>query len=256
MLNRAKADRNEQVNLTRSAGGSLRVEGVVETQQRKDEFFRALAPVLNNPAVKIDIRTVAEALKRTSSSGTVVVQEPEQTAETIAAYEDLHDYFSKHVPSGPTDETIRNYSSLVVNGSHDALFHAIELKRVVDRFANVDMRTIAPDSRAKWLGMLHVEASGFAQKTEQLRQQLEPVFPRGKSVSVEETTSIQNDVDLARAVERLHRIALSTDQAISAAFTISSQSSAALLKSANFWQSLQRAENLAAAIRRYQSVTD
>ena len=45
LLNRAKADRNEQVNLTRSAGGSLRVEGVVDTQQRKDEFLRALAPV-------------------------------------------------------------------------------------------------------------------------------------------------------------------------------------------------------------------
>ena len=48
----AKTDRNEQVTLTRSAGGSLRVEGIVDTQQRKDEFLRALAPVSNNPAVK------------------------------------------------------------------------------------------------------------------------------------------------------------------------------------------------------------
>ncbi len=61
LLNQAKADRNEQVALTRSAGGSLRVEGVVDTQQRKDEFLKALAPVSNNPAVKIEIRTVAEA---------------------------------------------------------------------------------------------------------------------------------------------------------------------------------------------------
>ena len=32
LLNRAKADRNEQVALTRSAGGSLRVEGIVDTE--------------------------------------------------------------------------------------------------------------------------------------------------------------------------------------------------------------------------------
>ena len=31
LLNQAKADRNEQVALTRSAGGSLRVEGIVES---------------------------------------------------------------------------------------------------------------------------------------------------------------------------------------------------------------------------------
>jgi hypothetical protein len=256
LLNRAKADLNEQVNITRSAGGSLRVEGVVDNQERKKEFLRALAPVLNNPAVKIDIRTVAEATQRPSSGGTVIIQEPEKTAETIAAYEDLRDYFIKRDPSGPTEEAIRNYSSRVVNGSHKALFHAIELKRLVDRFANFDMRTIAPDARTKWLGMLHEEANNFAQKTEMLRQELQPVFLAGKTISAEESTSIQNDVELARAVERLHRIALSTDQAISAAFTISSQSSATVVKSTNFWQSLQRAENLATAIRRYQRTTD
>lgn len=256
LLNRAKADLNEQVNLTRSAGGSLRVEGVVENQERKEEFLRALAPVINNPAVKIDIRTVADALKQSSSSGTVVVQEPETTTETIAAYEELHEYFIKRDPSGPTGEAIQNYSSRVVNGSHKALFHAIELKRLVDRFANVDMRTISPDARSKWMGMIHEEASSFAQKTEMLRQQLQPVFPAGKTISVDESASIENDVDLARAIERLHRIALSTDQAVSAAFTISSQSSATVVKSPYFWQSLERAEKLAAAIKRYQSTTD
>jgi hypothetical protein len=37
LLNQAKADRNEQVILTRSAGGSVRIEGGVDSQQRKDE---------------------------------------------------------------------------------------------------------------------------------------------------------------------------------------------------------------------------
>ena len=75
LLNRAKADRNEQVTLTRSAGGSLRVEGIVDTEERKQEFLRALAPVSNNPAVKIEIRTVAEAMKRPIASEPVIVHE-------------------------------------------------------------------------------------------------------------------------------------------------------------------------------------
>ncbi|HKG81318.1 MAG TPA: hypothetical protein VKA78_17905, partial [Pyrinomonadaceae bacterium] len=64
LLNQVKADRNEQVALTRSAGGSLRVEGVVDSQQRKDEFLKVLGPVSNNPAVRIEIRTIAEATQR------------------------------------------------------------------------------------------------------------------------------------------------------------------------------------------------
>ena len=89
LLNQAKADRNEQVALTRSAGGSLRVEGVVESQQRKDEFLQALAPVSNNPAVKIEIRTVSEAMRHPLQRGSVVVEETEETANTVAADQDL-----------------------------------------------------------------------------------------------------------------------------------------------------------------------
>src|SRR6185312_5756505 len=38
LLSQAKADRNEQVALTRSASGSLRVEGIVESERRKNEL--------------------------------------------------------------------------------------------------------------------------------------------------------------------------------------------------------------------------
>src|SRR5262249_35712324 len=104
LLNQAKADRNEQVTLTRSAGGSLRVEGVVDPQQRKDEFLRDLAPVSNNPAVKIEIRTVAEATQRPAAVNSASVQELEETASTIAADEELRAFFERRNPSGQTDE--------------------------------------------------------------------------------------------------------------------------------------------------------
>jgi len=253
LLNLAKADRNEQVALTRSAGGSLRVEGVVDTQQRKEEFLKTLAPVSNNPAVVIDIRTVADATAGRTAAGPLTVQETEETANTVAADEELRAYFTKKDPGGPTDEAIRSYSSRVVNRAYSALFHAIELKKLISRFANVDMRTVAPDARAKWLSMLRQHASAFARENELLRQEIQPIFFPGSGLQVAEEFSIQSDGDLARAVERLHRVALSNNDAIRSAFLISSHSSAAAVKSAAFWQSLQRAENLAERVMEYQT---
>ena len=251
LLNRAKADRNEQVNLTRSAGGSLRVEGVVDSQERKDEFLRTLAPVLNNPAVKIDLRTLSDLSQRRSTTGTVIVHEAEETADTIAVYEELRAYFEKRNPSGPADEAIRNYSSRVVDGSYQALSHAIELKRLMDRFVKIDMRTVTPDARAKWLAMIHEHADALQHQTALLRQQLEPVLFAGSSVSDSEDVSIANDADLVHRIEQLHRLTLTNNTAIGSAFTISSHSSATAIKSITFWQSLQRAERLAAGIARY-----
>jgi len=254
LLNQAKADRNEQVTLTRSAGGSLRVEGVVDTRQRKNEFLKALAPVSNNPAVSIEIRTVEDSIQRPFAAGSVSVHEAEETANTIAADDDLRAYFQARNPSGPTDETIRNYSSQVVNRAYHALFHAIELNRLVSRFAGVDMRTVAPDARAKWLAMLHEHANAFERETAALRQEMQPIFG-GTALPSTEDISIQSDSELARVVERVHRLALAGNDAVRSAFTISSQSSATAIRSATFWQSMQRAESLAKGIERYQAAS-
>jgi hypothetical protein len=253
LLNRAKADRNEQVTLTRSAGGSLRVEGIVESEERKQEFLKVFAPVSNNPAVKIEIRTVAEAMKRPVNLNPVLVQEAEETASTVAADDALRAYFGS---TGPTDDEIRKYSSRVVKRAYDAMFHAIELKRLVSRFANVDMQSVAPGAREKWLSMLHEHAAAFEKETVALRQEIQPVFFPGVGVPGSEGGVINTDDDLARAVERLHKLALSNNDAVRSAFTTSSQSSAVAVKSAAFWQALFKAEELARKIQHYQVEND
>jgi RNA polymerase sigma factor (sigma-70 family) len=253
LLNRAKADRNEQVTLTRSAGGSLRVEGILDTEDRKREFLKALAPVSNNPAVKIEIRTVAEAMRRSVARGPISIQAAEDTTNTVAADGELRAYFAKRDLAGPTDEAIRKYSSRVVKRAYAALFHAIELKRLVGRFANVDMQSVAPGARTKWLSMLHEHASAFERETAALRQEIQPVFFVGASAPGVEVGSINSDAELGRAVERLHKFAVANNDAVRSAFTTSSQSSAIAVKSAVFWQALLKAEELAKKIQRYQT---
>jgi hypothetical protein len=251
LLNTAKADRNEQVTLTRSVGGSLRVEGIVDSAERKQEFLKALAPVSNNPAVKIEIHTVAEAMQQPITPGPVSIQETEETANTVAADEELRVYFEKRASAGPTDDAIRKYSSRVVKRAYDALFHAIELKRLSSRFANVDMQTVAPGARGKWLDMLHEHATAFARETAALRQEIQPVFFPGASAPGSEGDAISSDAELARAIERLHKLALSNNEAVRSAFTTSSHSSAVAVQSAAFWQALFKAEELAKKVQHY-----
>jgi hypothetical protein len=86
-----------------------------------------------------------------------------------------------------------------------------------------------------------------------LREEIEPIFFPGSPSQVPEEVSIQSDVDLARAVERLHKLALSNNEGIRSALTISSQTSAARIKSAAFWQSIQRAASLAETVSQYQT---
>jgi len=250
LLNQAKADRNEQVALTRNAGGSLRVEGIVETEQRKSELLRALAPVSQNPAVTIEIRTVDESLQRTSKPSAISIYQAEASASSVAVDRELRDYFSRSTANGDLDEAVRSFSSRTVKRAYDALFHAIALKQLINRFANVDMRTVAPDARAKWLTMVREQAAAFQRETAALRRELQPIFFVGAESNVVEDVAIADDADLAAAVEKLHKLALANNEAVRSAFTISSRSSASALKS-SFWRSSESAERLAQRIGRY-----
>lgn len=251
LLNLAKGGRNEQVALTRSASGSLRVEGVVDTAERREEFLRVLRPVSDNPAVSVQIRTVAEAAQRPPAKDGQF-REVEDTASTIALGEELREYFARHAgTSEQVDEIIRAYSSRVVSHGYRALFHAVELKRLVERFARVDMRTLTPDARTKWLQMIREHALAYEDETEALSRELQPVFFSEALSNNSESFAIGNDADLARAVENLHRLALANNDAIRQAFTISTQSSAAAFKSPQFRRSLEGAARLSKRIAQY-----
>jgi RNA polymerase sigma factor (sigma-70 family) len=252
LLSQAKADRNEQVALTRSASGSLRVEGVVDTAERRAEFLRALRPFSDNPAVIIDIRTVAEAVRQRNGAVRESVREVETSDDTIAVEAELREYFARRGQSGEAvAESVRAYSSRVVNQSYRALLHAVELKHLVARFARVDMRTVAPDARSKWLEMMRSHAAAYERETTSLMRELQPIFFSENSLNVGEDAAIASDEDLARAVERLHRLALASNDAIRQAFTISKASSASAFKSTQFRRNLEGATRLSDRIAHY-----
>lgn len=254
LLNQAKGDRHEQLSLSRTPNGLLQVEGVVDTQQRKDELLHALGAVSNNPVVRIDIAVVTDVLKRQPniSPREVTTTEVEETADTIAVDRELRNYLSSTASEAELDEAVRSFSSRTLNRAYRAVFHAIELKKLVSRFAQVDMRTVTPDARSKWLQMLRQQAAAFERETAALQREIQPVFAQSGSGGAVGESLLTGDADLARAVEQLHKLAVENNEAVRAAFAISPRSSDAAIKSPQFWRSLTQAIKLAAQIKKYQ----
>src|SRR3989442_6971089 len=247
LLNRIKANLGEQVSLTRTAAGALRIEALAENDARKNEILRALSPVRNNPAVKVEVSTVAEAVKRPSNgSKNAIVREVEVANNRTPADAELRAYFSARLVGEAIDEEINRYTNRVMAHSRQALLHASALKKLATRFSPEQMHGLDAAAQAKWLAMIREQATGYQREVATLRQELRPIF-NGSSAATDE---IVTEANLAQSADRLVELSYANDEAVRAAFTISAEGkSAATIKSAQFWRALSSAEKLAAAIQ-------
>lgn len=247
LLNRIKANLGEQVSMSRTGGGTLRVEALVETEGRKEEILRALGPIINNPAVKVDVRTVAEAARqaRTGSPRSDLVQEVEVPNGRTPADPELRAYFSARlVGNEAIEREIDRYTARVMNHSRQALLQASALKRLVDRFSPDELRTLSPEARAKWVGMIREHTDGYRREISALRQEIRNVFGARAA-----DTEVAGESDRSMAANRLMQLSYANDEAVRSAFTLSVDSrTSSGIKSEQFWRRLAKAEKLAALI--------
>jgi hypothetical protein len=226
----------------------------VDTTPRKDQLLRALSAVSKNPAVRINIISTAEQASQQTGreTGSFKTWQNKNASGTIAVDRELRDYFSNSNQADRLDEVVNTFSSRTVNRAYRTLFHAIELKQLIDRFAAVDMRTVSPDARAKWLRMMRSHAIAFQRESAELRAEVQPIFSAGLAPSTSNSQGrINNDAELSNAVRRLHKLALGNVDGFRAAFTVSTHSSSSAIKSSQFWSALLDSQNLAAQIARY-----
>ena len=254
LLHRAGADLGEQVIVTRTRDGQLRIEGLVDTDQRKAQLVRALESVRSNPAVRIEVNTVAEVMKRQaagkSSPESVVVERQAEGSRPLTD-SDLRRFFSaKGLSSEQVDREVTRFANRAVNRSLQVMVHAGAMKRLGERFSAEQLHGLTPEARAKLLAIVRVHAQSVRQETAALRQQLQPVFPSATSSVGEDSMAISSDADLLRAIERLFEICAANDRMVSSAFAIkASGPDTSDLRGPQFWRSLRRAEQLAEAIQ-------
>jgi hypothetical protein len=251
LLNQVGADLGEQISVKRSPEGTLQVTGIVETAQRKTEIINALAPIANNPAIRIEIQTVAEAVAKqshtpTPSPSTRAVQ---IAGNTMAAEPELRAYFARE--GGNTDEAVRRYAARMVGLSNQAMDHLWAMKRLLNQFSPEELRALTPEARAKWLGLIRAHARSYQQTTQSLRRELQPVFFPGQSTAgaSPDGAGIADTNELARAVEQLFELGSSNDRVVRSAFTSSSGGAmTTVIKAPQFWQALKNGEATAARI--------
>lgn len=246
LLNRIKANLGEQVSMGRTTGGALRVEALVESEARKETILSALGPVLNNPAVVVDVSTVAEALarrERASGQDRLTEREVVVGAGRIPADAELRAHFAARMSDGErVDAAIKQFAARAMGHSRQALLHASALREMVRRFTPEEARALDADARAKWVSMVREHAGAYRREVAALRAQLATVFEAqgggGEGVG-----------SPGQAAERLLQLSYAQDGAVRSAFTISEGGgTAATIKSQQFWRQLSASERLTTEI--------
>jgi DNA-directed RNA polymerase specialized sigma24 family protein len=253
LLSQAGADLGEQISVTRTPEGALRVEGIVETDRRKEEILRALAPIKDNPAVRVAVRTVAEALrdqKSRAEPGPIVVQGAEPSAGALLVDAELRRFFSARGLTGQRlEESISQFADQTLNRSLQVMRHAWALKRLAQRFSQEELRSLDAEARAKWLAMVRQHAQSLQRQTGLLKEHLLPIFPNAAVAGDTAAEEIRDDAGLVHAIERLFEVCAANDRVTRRAFAVTSEASGgAAIRTEGFWRALSNAEMLAAKI--------
>jgi len=251
LLNQVGADLGEQISVKRTPNGALEVTGIVETEQRKTEIINALAPITNNPAVRIEIQTVAEAVAKQSHTPTPSpsTRAVEIAGNTMAAEPELRAYLARE--GGNSDEAVRRYAARMVGLSNQGMDHLWAMKRLLNQFSPEEQRGLTPEARAKWLGLIRAHARSYQHSTQSLRGELQPVFFPSQSAGgvSADGAAITDANELNRAIEQLFELGSSNDRVIRSAFTTSAGGvMTTVIKAPQFWQMLKSAEALAARV--------
>jgi RNA polymerase sigma factor (sigma-70 family) len=258
LLNKVNAFSRDQLSVTRNSKGFLLVEGVIDTEARKQELVGALSTVRNHPAVKINFETSAEAAAR------VAGQQPNKpvnltndsevrfTNKYPPAYPELQRYFSERGTANEriTDATDK-FADTVLRRSRRTLEHARAMKQIAARFSSEQLKTMGERSLVQWRTMIREHAQAFQSEVTMLRRELEPIFlPPNFVNEAQPEAQFTSDADLVNAVGRLFEVWSAIDKDVRSAFSISTADPANIeVKLPQFWRYLKTAESLAALIK-------
>lgn len=226
-LNQVGALSGEQVSLTRTAEGTLIIEGIVESGERKDEILHSLGTVAENPAVQVSIQTVNEAVtnRKSQRSENISVERLQSSGITIAVDKELREYFSKTrgLTGDRLDQEIRRFSDRVLSESREARRHALALKQISERFSVEDLNSLGPDARQQWHSLMVQQTRAVRENIEELVQELHPIFPAAQKSAASNLADVEvrNETDFARVAKRIFEIVSQIDEGIRDAFSIS-----------------------------------
>ena len=249
LLDQISATLGGEVTVSLASDQKLHVEGIVQDDARKREILAALKPVRSNPAVKIDILSYSQALRRSAGTAHSVAGKapsPSGGNSNFSAQADLSEFLasqSSPPPEPELRERVMRLSAEISANSSTAARHAWVLKHLAEMASPGDAGNLSATARRQYLSMVAGHAHAVEQSTRRSQLQLEPVFFTGLPPPEEHPAF---PIELSPAIDRLLDAALRTDKAIQSAFGISlGGESPVSIRSKEFHESLLETEELA-----------
>jgi hypothetical protein len=149
------------------------------------------------------------------------------------------------VPPDAVNSEIRTFTQAVMSNSRQAVLRASALQKLVQRFSASDVQSLSPDAREKWSTMIREQIIGYQRSVAAVRNDLRRIYPAAGSA-----TAIVSAGSVQEASAQLLRISFRNDDVIRRAFTVAEENSGSAAFSAELWQSLAEAEQLAREIQR------
>jgi len=242
-LSHISPELENQVRVERTRDGHLRVQGIVDSDERKGEILSALSPMLKYPAVRTELRTVWEALKAQSQdqSEPVIAREVEITNSSIPVASELARYFNEKwnqnldsgtqsAPQEWIEHQIRELSSSVLDASHRSYLHAVALRSLMGEFYPSEIDSLDSIHRAQWEALIQSHADAIAIETRTIRKELEPVFFTSPGEQADWTSGnfLNREMHLGsgRSADTLFKMISENHATILAAFTVSNKNPA------------------------------
>ncbi len=239
LLDRAGALLGEQVNVRRTPNG-VRVEVTVDSDQRRLEIARALAPIVGAPGYEIRLQTFASVVNRQPEK-TIERQAPPQMREVQVQRDEfpaapiVRDALRAANPqldAGALDQETRQLAARATEQSQAALQHAWAVVRLASRYAPAQVESQLPaDARQTWHAMIQLHAREVAAQVAGLGETLQPLLPdstpRSDTAPRAETERASIDArELTQVTNRLVTLAQMQDEIVRASFSASADAPA------------------------------
>jgi hypothetical protein len=198
-LHQAGACLGVPVRVERVEGRLVRVEGLVESAERKEELLTHLAAL--SPLVDIDIKTVEEALRTASASG--ATHEPggapapdsaargaDERLEVVATDSPIRAALERYLRQTPGTGVARNgsrkapapqelaseFSDRVLSDSMANLTEAWALRRLAERYGGAARAELAPPAAALLRRMIADHNASLRARTAAIQGQVRPLL--------------------------------------------------------------------------------
>ncbi len=241
----------DQISITRTASGQLKVVGIVDSISRKTEVLNALSNIRNAPGLAIDVQTAAEAAAKqkqtiTGDNITIESRTAEVNRQSPVEVELRNHLKARGIGEEAMNAEVRSFTNSVLNRAEALSRNALALKSLAERFSPAEIERLEPKRRDEWRRLLRSKAAAVSADVRSLQSQLS-LFGGGVSGGGGGDLN-----DPAGSAQRLFGLAAACERQVNQSFAISSGGGlAAPVKSVQFWRNLGQMAHIAADLQKF-----